>query len=60
MFEIFFQKYINIARKKCTWRDNGMWDKQRLSNLYDHVKNMFDFNVVSNRNGKYKLFEQQI
>ena len=37
-----------------------MWDKQRLSNLYDHVKDMFDFDAVSNRNGKYKLFEQQI
>ena len=56
-----FQKYINKAAQiKGTWRDDGKWNNQKLADLYNSVKDMFDFDAVSTRNRKYKLFEQQI
>ena len=56
-----FQKYVNIsAQIKGTWRYDLKWNCQKLSYIYNSVKDMFDLNEVSNMGINYKQFEQQI
>ena len=43
-----------------TWRYCGRCYGQKLAELYNIVKNIFDFYEVSNRRIKYKPFEQHI
>ena len=56
-----FKKYIKRATQiKGTWRDDRKWNEQKLADLYNNFKDMFDLDAVSIRRRKYKLSEQQI
>ena len=49
-----------VAQIKGTRRNGRRWDKKNLEDIYNSVKDMFDFYAVSSMRRKYKQFEQQI
>ena len=58
---LFFHKYTKRAAQiTVIWRCDGNCNDQKLDNIYNSVKDMFDFDTVSKRRRNYKQFVQQI